>query len=151
MLKKLAATAKVTASDYNKMIEAIRGLRILPGFGIQLKQTSAGTSVSIDHGGVVSVGVSSGSGGGGLSISEAFPARIKLKSATLVTTGIYKYKFNRILSGLGTYGVTVSEADMEYAFNLNEFTTPAKSADDLQGACVMMFVTANANEYVFSR
>lgn len=147
MLKPLRPFEAPTREHYNTLLEETKRLKILPGWGIQTQTTSAGTALSIDHGGVAVVTAASGSGGG-VNISEAFPARIA--SGELVGNGVYKYTFNRVLSGLGTYTVTVSDTDMTYGYNLNEVTT-AGSANYIDGEIVMMWASTETGVYLFSR
>lgn len=147
MLKPLRPFEQPTAEHYNKLLEDAKANKILPGWGIQTQTTSAGTAVSIDHGGVATAVGASGNGGG-VNISEAFPARIV--SSELVENGVYKYTFNRVLSGLGTFTVTVSDTDMTYAYNLAEVTT-AGTANAWDGELVMMWASTESGVYLFSR
>lgn len=149
-LKKLPPFAEVTAKNYNALVEEIKRLSILPGFGIQLQKTSAGTSLSIDHGGVATVVSNAGSANAGLPITSVFPAYLAASStAVLLEAGRYKYSFYTVSAGLDTAGAfDTNSTVLGYAYNLTEVTTPASTP--LGGSLVMMYRTNVPEHYVFS-
>ena len=129
-------------------VDEIKRMEILPGFGIQLQQTSAGTAVSIDHGGVVAV-AGSASSDRGLLVSSVFPAYLAAAStAELVTTGVYRYKFYAVLGGLGNVFLDIGSNAVQWAYNINEYSVAAESAAG--DTLVMMHKVPSSNLYVFA-